>query len=344
MIRLLGRGADNAALVDPTTRILRAMWSEGRTIDSMRFVKGHGTQNDFVVLPDPDGALELTPGLVAAICDRRRGVGADGVLRVVPTKAMPEAAGMAAEAEWFMDYRNADGGIAEMCGNGIRVYARYLVEAGLTQPGELRIATRAGVKAATLEASGDVTVDMGRSEVLGEATAHIGGAAYEGLRVSLGNPHLACMVTCPVAELPLEQAPEVDRVTFPEGVNLEVVRSLGDSRLEMRVHERGVGETRSCGTGAVAVAAAAGYGAGRETGTWSVDVPGGRLSVTLDGGTSLLTGPAMLVAEGDLRSDWVEVNACAMDMTESAELPQGRRSARSCPSWIGSVSTARPRS
>ncbi|HVH21524.1 MAG TPA: diaminopimelate epimerase, partial [Pseudonocardia sp.] len=97
----------------------------------MQFSKGHGTENDFVLLPDPDGRLELTPGRVAALCDRRRGLGADGLLRVVRWAALG-AGGPAPEpgVEWFMDYRNADGGVAEMCGNGVRVYARYLAERG----------------------------------------------------------------------------------------------------------------------------------------------------------------------------------------------------------------------
>lgn len=107
----------------------------------MRFVKGHGTENDFVILPDPDGALDLTGPMVAALCDRRAGIGGDGVLRVVRTKAV---AGLPGDAEWFMDYRNVDGSIAEMCGNGARVFARYLVDSGLAAPGEFDIATRGG--------------------------------------------------------------------------------------------------------------------------------------------------------------------------------------------------------
>src|SRR4051812_8924857 len=118
-------------------------------IPGLRYVKGHGTANDFVVLPDPDGDLDLTPGLVRALCDRRRGLGADGVLRVVRADVargdLAAAATDDPEARWFMDYRNADGSVAEMCGNGIRVFARYLVEAGFAQPGSLRIVTRDGV-------------------------------------------------------------------------------------------------------------------------------------------------------------------------------------------------------
>ena len=115
---------------------------------SISWLKGHGTLNDFVVLPDPDGSL-LDLGspwgqhLVRLLCDRNEGLGADGVLRVVRTKAVPDAAAVADEAEWFMDYRNADGSVAEMCGNGIRVYVRYLHEAGLVgADGPVLVATR----------------------------------------------------------------------------------------------------------------------------------------------------------------------------------------------------------
>jgi diaminopimelate epimerase len=268
----------------------------------MRFVKGHGTENDFVIVPDLDGSLDLTPSLVAALCDRRAGIGADGVLRVVRSKALGHDA---SEAEWFMDYRNADGSIAEMCGNGTRVFARYLVDAGLAAPGDLAIGTRAGVRAVSLGATGDVTVDMGAPEVLGKGRAVVSGRSYAGLRISMGNPHLACAIGEPVAGLDLTRAPGVNAAAFPEGVNVELFRSLGDGRVEMRVHERGSGETRSCGTGTVATAVAAAHAAGSTTGTWEVVVPGGVLTVILDGTTSFLRGPAVLVAEGELRPDWL---------------------------------------
>jgi diaminopimelate epimerase len=263
----------------------------------MRFLKGHGTENDFVILPDPDGSIDLHPAFVARLCDRRAGIGGDGVLRVVRSKAL----GRDEDAEWFMDYRNADGGIAEMCGNGIRVFARYLVEAGWAAPGDLPIATRTGVRAVRLGPEGDVTVDMGAPEILGESRALLGGRPYDGLGVSMGNPHLACAITEPVAGLDLERAPEFDGSMFPAGVNVELYRPLGDGRVEMRVHERGVGETRSCGTGSVATAVAAAYAEGRQEGTWEIAVPGGVVTVILDGRTSFLRGPAVLVAEGELR-------------------------------------------
>jgi diaminopimelate epimerase len=262
----------------------------------MRFVKGHGTENDFVILPDPDGSLDLTPALVAAICDRRAGIGADGVLRVVRSKAL----GRDGDPEWFMDYRNADGSVAEMCGNGVRVFARYLVEAGLATPGDLPIATRGGVRAVRLATSGDVTVDMGMPRVLGTSRATVAGRVHEGLGISVGNPHLACAIAEPVAGLDLTHAPEVDSAFFPDGVNVELYRPFADGRVEMRVHERGSGETRSCGTGAVATAVAAAHAEGRTEGTWEIAVPGGVVTVILDGTTSFLRGPAVLVAEGEL--------------------------------------------
>ncbi|WP_283134780.1 diaminopimelate epimerase [Rhizohabitans arisaemae] len=268
----------------------------------MRFVKGHGTENDFVILPDVEGALELTAAAVAAICERRSGVGADGVLRVVRTKSCPEVADQASEAEWFMDYRNADGSVAEMCGNGLRVFARYLVDAGLAAPGELRVATRAGLRGVSLGAVGEVTADMGRPEVLGAGRTEIAGEVLVGLRVSMGNPHLACVVDRPVGDFDLSRPPVVDEADFPSGANVELVAARAEPRhLAMRVHERGSGETRSCGTGVVAAAVAVAHAAGEETGTWFVTVPGGGLTVRLDGRTSYLTGPAVLVAEGELR-------------------------------------------
>jgi diaminopimelate epimerase len=277
----------------------------------MRFVKGHGTENDFVIVPDPEGSLDLAAVTVARLCDRRAGIGADGVLRVVRAKASadPAARELADEAEWFMDYRNADGSVAEMCGNGVRVFARYLVDAGLASPGEWPVATRAGLKRVTLGPSGDVSVDMGPPIVQGEGSALIAGTSYAGMRISMGNPHLACRIDAPVRGLDLTRPPEVDAAVFPDGVNVELFRPVGDRHVEMRVFERGSGETRSCGTGAVATAVAAARLAdgepGGEPGEWRVDVPGGRVVVTLDGTTSHLRGPAVLVAEGEIRPDWL---------------------------------------
>lgn len=284
----------------------------------MRFAKGHGTGNDFVIVPDPEGELELKPELVAALCDRRFGIGADGVLRVVRAAAAGPDAVDSDAAGWFMDYRNSDGSVAEMCGNGIRVFARYLLDHGLAEGTELALATRAGLRLVRAEPGGEYTVDMGAPVVGGHAAAEIGSGRYDGLAVSLGNPHLACVVDRPVAEFDLTAAPAVDHELFPDGANVEVVRILGERHLEMRVHERGSGETMSCGTGAVAAAAAATEAAAtgsngqlRPAGVWTVEVPGGTLTVTLAPTTSLLTGPAVIVAEGEINQAWLAAQAPA---------------------------------
>ena len=290
----------------------------------MRFAKGHGTENDFVILLDPGNSQGLTAGLAARLCDRRAGIGGDGVLRAVRTahraENAPGAGGGADEApgpgagadrpEWFMDYRNADGSPAEMCGNGIRVFARYLVQHGLVAGPEFTVASRSGPRRVRLGANGDVTVEMGSVAVLGPGSAVIGGRAYPGLRISVGNPHLACLVDAPLAGLDLSRAPHLDPGEFPEGGNVELVRVTGPASVALRVHERGSGETRSCGTGAVAAAAAAAATAAPEAGrggdgTWGVAVPGGDLTVTLAAGRAWLTGPAVIVAEGELDPAWL---------------------------------------
>jgi len=261
----------------------------------VRFAKGHGTENDFVLLPDPDGVLDLTPRRVRALCDRRRGLGADGVLRVVAA----EAAG-----EWFMDYRNADGTVAEMCGNGVRVFARYLVDSGLVQAGELAVGSRSGPRAVVVPSAGDVTVDMGRAAVEGSSTATVEGRAFAGLVVDVGNPHLACVTDVLLEHLDLTVPPGHDPVVFPHGVNVEFVRITGPETTVMRVHERGVGETRSCGTGTVAAVVAALRAGGRRTGELMVQTRGGPLRVEVADETTRLTGPAVIVADGELSDAW----------------------------------------
>jgi diaminopimelate epimerase len=259
------------------------------------FVKGHGTENDFVLLPDLDDRLSLTPELVARICDRRAGIGGDGVLRVTPDTS--------GAAEWFMDYRNADGSVAEMCGNGVRVFARYLVSAGLTEPGDLVVATRGGVKQVRAGLEGDVTVDMGiaRFPDTDDIKVMVGDRSWPAVAVDMGNPHAVVLVDDLAHAGPLHEAPSVDPA-FPHGVNVEFVSRLGDGHLAMRVHERGVGETRSCGTGACAAMLVAARRAQAAPPTsYVVDVPGGRLTVTHREDDHVeLAGPAVLVAAGEL--------------------------------------------
>jgi len=283
-----------------------------RTIAGVRFAKGHGTGNDFVLLPDPDRTVALSSGLVRALCDRRRGIGADGVLRVVAAAKHPESVAMAGEAEWFMDYWNSDGSIAEMCGNGARVFARYLVSLGLAEPGEWPLATRGGIKPIRVPGAGDVTVGMGPPRILGESEATVADRSFPGLGVSMGNPHLVCRVSAAeLNTLSLDRPPGFDAEMFPEGVNVEFMTPLGDGHMRMRVHERGSGETLSCGTGTCAVAAVALRDAGRSTGEVVVDVPGGRVTVAVEGQTSWLSGPAVVVADGDVDPDWLAAaSAC----------------------------------
>ena len=269
----------------------------------MEFSKGHGTENDFVVLPDPDGALDLTADRVAALCDRRRGLGADGVLRVVRWKALADGPPPEPGVEWFMDYRNADGSVAEMCGNGVRVYARYLQHRGWLDGDELPLGTRGGVRGVRLEGDG-VSVDMGPAMVGEAATASVDGEAFPGIAVDVGNPHLACVTGTAIDQLDLTRPPGHDPALFPHGVNVEFVSPVVDGRVAMRVHERGVGETRSCGTGTVAAVVAALRHAGAESGSVDVSTRGGPLRVTVADGTTVLHGPAVLVAHGELASGW----------------------------------------
>jgi diaminopimelate epimerase len=211
-----------------------------------------------------------------------------------------------------MDYRNADGSVAEMCGNGIRVFVLYLLGAGLADGSEFTIATRGGPRRVLVRPDGAISVDMGPPTILGPGRAIVGGRACSGLRIAVGNPHLACLIDTPGArlgEFNLSCPPELDPGEFPDGANVELVQATGTGAVRMRVLERGSGETRSCGTGAVAAAVAASYqengSSALPAGLWRVDVAGGELTVTLDSQTSWLTGPAVIVAEGDVHGSWL---------------------------------------
>ncbi|WP_449408109.1 diaminopimelate epimerase [Microbacterium maritypicum] len=284
------------------------------------FTKGHGTGNDFVIIADPDGALELTADQVAALCDRHFGIGADGILRVVRSTAIAEGAASLAEepaAEWFMDYRNADGSIAEMCGNGVRVFVHYLLRSGLAtlEPGStLPIGTRAGVRDITRSANG-YQVDLGLWKLSGDdplVTADGLPVARPGLGIDVGNPHVVVALAeeAELAVLELHRAPELDPA-LPNGANVEfvvpgepLVRD-GIGHVRMRVSERGVGETLSCGTGVAATALAVRHWAGEKAPDhWRVEVPGGVLGVrmfpTEDGEHVALSGPAQLVYSGEV--------------------------------------------
>jgi diaminopimelate epimerase len=266
------------------------------------FLKGHGTENDFVLLPDHDGTVhgELAPERVVALCDRRAGLGGDGVLRVVRTAAL----GIDQDAEWFMDYRNSDGSVSEMCGNGIRVFARHLADEGLVDPSvPLPIGTRDGVKVLRFEDDGTITADLGRPRLLGESKVAVDTRTWPAAHVDMGNPHAVAFVDSLDDAGRLFDEPSYDAATYPHGVNIEFVVRRGERHVAFRVHERGSGETRSCGTGACAAMVAAAVAAGdRPEGSdvaYRVDVPGGSLTVTWTAADrALLRGPAVIVARG----------------------------------------------
>jgi diaminopimelate epimerase len=270
------------------------------TTGGVPFVKGHGTLNDFILLPDRDGSLYLSEAQVRALCDRHAGLGADGVIRIAP----------AAAGGFFMDYRNADGSAAEMCGNGARVFARYLVDAGWQPSGTFSFSTRSGSRTAHLGADGDVSIGMGPVVVDSESKAVLSAGTFTGVRVDVGNPHLVCFLEqdSDLQALDLTRAPEFDRSVFPEGVNIEFVVTLAADRVRMRVYERGVGETRSCGTGTVAVAAAVRAAGGGTAPSVTVEVPGGVVRVDLSDDGATLTGPAVVVASGTINPAFWERN------------------------------------
>ncbi len=289
----------------------------------IEFTKGHGTGNDFVLVLDPDGQLQLSPKEIARICDRHFGVGADGLIRVVKTESSPEVAHLlkdAPEAVWFMDYYNADGSTAEMCGNGSRVFARYLTEKGLVALEDsqtLSIATRAGVKDLQRNMAG-FAVDMGRWKLGSDDTLVRAGhldVPRPGQSISVGNPHVVVALADldELKALNLHDAPKLD--PQPEaGANVEFVVpeepmiKNGVGYISMRVFERGVGETLSCGTGICAAALATRHWAGAGApNTWQVTVPGGTLGVrmfaTEDGEHIGLSGAAVLSFEGQIDLD-----------------------------------------
>jgi diaminopimelate epimerase len=278
----------------------------------VEFVKAHGTGNDFVVIEDFEDRLVIGPEFVRQVCDRHFGVGADGVIRIAPSSIAP----------FFMDYRNADGSLAEMCGNGVRVVGKYLSDRGYVA-GAFDLETRAGVK--HLELSVDqqglvdqVTVDMGAPSfdradlpMLGEGEAlkeslEAGGESFEATCLSMGNPHAVVFVDDVDAAPVTTAGPLLEHhPAFPHLTNVEFVQVVGPQRLRQRTWERGVGETLACGTGACAVAVASqlrGFTGRRVT----IELRGGPLELEwAPGGTVRMTGPAREVAHGTLTAEYL---------------------------------------
>ncbi|QCY46645.1 MULTISPECIES: diaminopimelate epimerase [Glutamicibacter] len=302
-------------------------------LTGLSYAKGHATGNDFVLISDPQDQLVLQAEHVAALADRHFGLGGDGVIRAVPTAAVEEYAYQVEaqpDAYWFMDYRNADGSIAEMCGNGVRLFVHFLIQEQLVDlpvGSTLQIGSRAGVKQVTRLEDG-YAVNLGpwgliHSEQANDnaldslVRAHGWEQGRPALSITMGNPHavVALAEMQELSALDLSVAPAVDPV--PEhGTNVEFVVpaeplvSEGIGAVTMRVHERGVGETLSCGTGACAAAAAVRYWAGSTTviDDWVVNIPGGQVGVAFrknEDGTDdvILSGPAVLVGRGVLTRD-----------------------------------------
>jgi diaminopimelate epimerase len=286
---------------------------------TIAFTKGHGTGNDFVLVLDSEGELSLTSKQIAKICDRRFGIGADGFIRAVKSSKLPEGQEILEgepAALWFMDYYNADGSAAEMCGNGIRVFARYLLDRGLANiegGSTLAVGTRAGVKDLT-QGSNGFAVDLGRWKLTGEFTVEANGieVARPGQGIEIGNPHVVVALSSAteLKDLKLFEAPIVDPKP-DNGANVEFVVPNepmikdGVGSFSFRVHERGVGETLSCGTGIAAAALATRYWAGSSApNQWQVQALGGVVAVRMfaaeDGEHVSISGPAELTFDGEL--------------------------------------------
>ncbi len=267
---------------------------------TISFIKGHGTGNDFLIIPDELGSNDLTALEVKTLCDRHFGIGADGILRVVKTAA----AGIDAPGTtWFMDYRNSDGSIAEMCGNGLRVFVHYLYQTGRITETENLIATRGGTKKVTKLADGNYRIEMGKPQInIEPLEVQVAGRKYLATSVHIPNPHAISFVDDLDEIGSLQETPVANpESTFPNGANFEFIKKVGANHISMRVFERGSGETLSCGTGVCAAAVVARLNESQKGDTsWRVDVKGGTLKVeqTDDGEVSLI-GPAVLVADGE---------------------------------------------
>lgn len=254
---------------------------------------GHGTHNDFVLVFDPENKILITPEQIKKICDRKVGIGSDGFIKIIKV-----------DGAWFMDYSNSDGSVAEMCGNGIRVMARYLTDRGYQASGIYAINTRDGRKFLSVPDEGDISVNMGKvTQVNGEVSVIQNSKTFVGLNIDVGNPHAVVFTDDLETVGDLKKSPAVlPEDAYPEGVNIEFVEIVDNGEIKMRVFERGVGETQSCGTGTCAVALAATIKGNKALPIkWVINPPGGRLVVEIDGhSNATLTGPAVLVKDVEL--------------------------------------------
>jgi diaminopimelate epimerase len=254
---------------------------------------GHGTHNDFVLVFDPENKILITPEQIKKICDRKVGIGSDGFIKIIKV-----------DGAWFMDYSNSDGSVAEMCGNGIRVMARYLTDRGYQASGIYAINTRDGRKFLSVPDEGDISVNMGKvTQINGEVSVIQNSKTFVGLNIDVGNPHAVVFTDDLETVGDLKKSPAVlPEDAYPKGVNIEFVEIVDNGEIKMRVFERGVGETQSCGTGTCAVALAATIKSKKTLPIkWVINPPGGRLVVEIDGhSNATLTGPAVLVKDVEL--------------------------------------------
>lgn len=249
----------------------------------MNFVKMEGLGNDFVVI---EGPAEISAAQVQTWCDRRFGVGADGVLLATPLGGQRVS----------MEYWNADGRKVEMCGNGLRCIAKLALDRGWVEPALMEIETAVGPLGAEVLDDGRVRALMGYPKAGAEAAIEVAGVTVR--PVSVGNPHAVLFVDDPLLAPVAELGSQIERdPTFPEGTNVEFVKVESGSQIRMRIWERGVGETMASGTGATAAAFAAALYKGAQS---PIDVllPGGRLTVDLSNGEGWVTGPATTVFTG----------------------------------------------
>jgi len=257
----------------------------------MQFTKMQGLGNDYICINCLGSGSDNLPELVRKLADRHFGVGADGVILILPSEW----------ADFRMQMFNPDGSEGAMCGNGIRCMGAYLIQKRLSEKRELRIETKAGVKNLEIKSLAGpacmVCVDMGVPQLGRSLGITVMEEHYTGIEISMGNPHFVVAVEDPdLVNVPLVGSRIGGDAVFPEGTNVEFATRERAGTIRMRVWERGCGETLACGTGACAAVAALGEGE-RE---FRVLLPGGALKINRqESGTLLMTGPASIVYEGE---------------------------------------------
>ncbi len=267
----------------------------------LQFTKMHGIGNDYIYIDCTHAPLPCDPGALSLkLSDRNRSIGGNGLVLILPSEP----------ADFRMRMFNADGSEGAMCGNAIRCVAKYVYDNGLTDKTKLAIETPSGMKYLTLQLTdgkvSTVQVDMGVPLIGNEPlTIRVGRKEYTGWNVSMGNPHFVTFVEDVWHHPVTTDGPYIETMSvFPDRTNVEFIHPVGENHLQMRVWERGSGETMACGTGACAAAVAAVRQGICEIGVpISVDLPGGTLTICFDGQMVLMTGDAETVFSGTIELD-----------------------------------------